>query len=99
MTQPDYAMVTVKLGHEQVDRAQAYTEIKSALGLKAPAMDDSFGAIPMGKGDEYVVLVEEKLAAKMFAEKHPNIIGVFSNPKMEPFNPALKKRANGGPGF
>lgn len=87
-----YAMVTVKLGHPQVDRQQAFDEVKTALGLKYPMIDESYGAIPMGKGDEYVVLIDAKLAQKMLDEKHPNVTGVFANPNMEPFSPPTAKR-------
>ncbi|MEZ0226016.1 MAG: hypothetical protein ACAH83_15790 [Alphaproteobacteria bacterium] len=88
MTPPkpvDYAMVTVKLDKPAMERTQAFQEIKTALCLKTPDIDESYGAIPMGRGDEYVVLIEENLANKMKDDKHPNIIGVFANPKMEPF--------------
>jgi hypothetical protein len=84
----DYAMVTVKLDKPQLsDRNQAFAEIREALALRAPDIDESYGAIPMGKNDEYVVLIEENLAQKMKDSNHPNIIGVFANPKMEPFSP------------
>lgn len=88
MTPPkpvDYAMVTVKLGKPAMERTQAFQEIKAALCLKTPDIDESYGAIPMGRGDEYVVLIEENLANKMKQDNHPNIIGVFANPKLDPF--------------
>lgn len=77
----DYAMVTVKLGHDQVERSQAFAEIKQALALQSPIIDESFGAHPMGPNDQYVVLVDVALAQKMKAENHPNVVGVFVSPK------------------
>lgn len=94
MTPIDYAMVTVKLGKPAMERKQAFAEIKKALQLESPAIDESYGAIPMGQKDQYVVLIDKPVAEKMKGENHPNIVGVFSNPKMEPFQGSPKRRRN-----
>lgn len=91
----EYAIVTVKLGREPLEPKQAFQEIKSALCLHQPDIDESYGAVPLGRGDEYVVLIEQNLAQKMKDDRHPNIVGVFANPKLEPFSPSGPK----GPGW
>lgn len=92
MTPIDYAMVTVKLDKPAMERQAAFNEIKEKLKLKSPEIDENYGAIPMGANDEYVVLIDKPVAEKMKNEKHPNIIGVFSNPKMEPFGGEKPRR-------
>ena len=94
MTPRDYAMVTVKLGKPAMERKEAFNEIKQKLNLKAPAIDEDYGAIPMGAKDEYVVLIDKPVAEKMKEDKHPNVVGVFSNPKMDTFAGKKPRRKN-----
>ncbi len=89
MTPPkpmEFAMVTVRLDKPETDRQKAFQEIRSLLNIGGPELDNNFGAIPNGgKDSEYVVLVEENLAHRLQAEKHPHVTGVFANPKLDTF--------------
>jgi hypothetical protein len=78
----DYAIVTVKLDNPSVERAAAFEEIKHVLKLSHPVIDEEYGAIPLQGG--YVVLIDHAVAQKMKDENHPNILGVFSNPRLGP---------------
>jgi len=85
LTPSDYAMVTVRLNKPGMEGAAAFEEIKDALCLSAPDIDEKYGAIPLGRGDEYVVMIEKNLARHLKNEEHPNVIGVFANPAIGGF--------------
>lgn len=93
---PDYAMVTVRLTEEdqKLSKQEQFAAIKGRLNIPAPDMDQNY-FIPLPevkkgrvqKAKEAVVLIETSVALKLKADKHPSIIGVFSNPKIDPAAP------------
>ncbi|MBI1215224.1 MAG: hypothetical protein GC185_05315 [Alphaproteobacteria bacterium] len=92
----DYAMVTVKLDQPAMKAPAAFQAIKEALALSAPDIDEKYGAVPLGMGDEYVVMIEKNLAQHLKNENHPNIIGVFSNPGIGSFGATELKKDSAG---
>jgi hypothetical protein len=84
---PRYAIVTVsRPDPSKPVTADTYQEIKAALGLESPKIDDVYGAIPASKSapniakdhpGAYFVLIKPDEAQRLLEEKHPNVIGIF----------------------
>jgi hypothetical protein len=81
-----YGLLTVSLINPPASLDEAYKEIKKALGLSDPQIDDDLGAVPnftnvpieklKAPGTEcFVVGVESKTLQHLVKHKHPNIVG------------------------
>jgi hypothetical protein len=80
-----YGLLTVKLANPPADPAAQYTEIKKALGLSDPVIDDSLGVVPshvpytqefLAPGEKlFVVGVESKTLWDLTKSGHPNVVG------------------------
>jgi hypothetical protein len=85
---PLYCIATVRRTDDSkpaTDR-EAYDEIKAAIGLASPKIDDLYGAVPtataaphMGGDYEksYLVLIKIEEAQRLLKQKHPNVQGIF----------------------
>jgi hypothetical protein len=89
-------MVTVKLNQPAMEAPKAFQAIKEALALRAPDIDEKYGAIPLGRGDEYVVMIEKNLAEHLKREDHPNVTGVFFGGRIDGFDDKKQPRSHGG---
>lgn len=94
----DYAMVTVRLD-TPADARKAFQDIKELLALRSPDIDEKYGAVPLGQGGEYVVMIEKNLALHLKNDNHPNIVGVFSNPSSAPAQHGQARRHDGFAGY
>ncbi len=81
-----YGLLTVKLSNPPVSPEETYAEIKKALGLSNPQIDDDFGVVShwttgsidkmKAPGEEfYVVGVETKALQTLIENRHPNVVG------------------------
>lgn len=80
-----YGLLTVKLTNPPADPAEQYKEIKKALGLSDPQIDDDLGVVPnhipftqdrLAPGEKlFIIGVESKTLWKLVEDKHPNVEG------------------------
>jgi hypothetical protein len=75
-------MVTLRLEPEQA----TLPEVRRLLGLASDEVDPGFGVVNISPAEHlYTILVEEPAATRVAGA--PQVEGVFSNPKIEPFGP------------
>ena len=75
-------MVTLRL-----DPAHATIEdVQAKYSLAQNEVDATFGVVNVSPEQNlYAILVDERVASRI--EGEPDVIGTFSNPKIEPFGP------------
>jgi hypothetical protein len=75
-------MVTLRLDPGQA----SLPEVRRLLGLAADEVDPGFGVVNISPAEHlYTILVDEAAAARV--GDAPQVEGVFSNPRIEPFGP------------
>ena len=83
-------MVTLRLEPEQA----TLPEVLRLLDLAPEEVDPGFGVVNISPAEHlYTILVEEPAAARVAGA--PQVEGVFSNPRIEPFGPP---EGGNGPG-
>lgn len=81
-----YGLLTVKLQNPPADPVAVYAEIKKALGIDSPLIDDRLGVLPphvtphiaqmKPAGEEYFTVgVESKTLWDLVNSNHPGVLG------------------------
>jgi hypothetical protein len=79
-------MVTLRLDPSKATLA----EIQARYQLRPDQVDAKFGVVCVGPEEHlYTILVDEHVANRI--EGAPDVIGSFSNPKIETFGPPRKR--------
>lgn len=95
-----YGLLTVKLLNPPSDSGEIYKEIKDALGIDSPLIDDRLGVLPQHMspalmrnkpvGEEYFVVgVECKTLWDLVKQKHPSVLGCMHAMGYHGDNPPL----------
>ena len=83
-------MVTLRLDPEQASLDQ----VRELLGLAAEEVDPGFGVVNISPAEHlYTILVEDSAATRV--GDAPQVQGVFSNPRIEPFGPPEEDQSSG----
>ncbi|HET6749119.1 MAG TPA: hypothetical protein VFL71_07645 [Actinomycetes bacterium] len=83
-------MVTMRLAPEQA----TLEEVRRLLGLAAEEVDPAFGVVNISPAEHlYTILVDQDAAARI--ADAPQVEGVFSNPRIEPFGPPEEDQSSG----
>jgi hypothetical protein len=79
-------MVTLRLDPSKATLA----EIRAKYQLRSDQVDPKFGVVSVRPEDHlYAVLVDEQVATRL--EGGEDVVGSFSNPKIETFGPPRKR--------
>lgn len=81
-------MVTLRLDPEQA----SLDEVRRLLGLAPEEVDPRFGVVSPAE-HLYTILVDQEAAARI--ADAPQVEGVFSNPRIEPFGPPEEDQSGG----
>jgi hypothetical protein len=78
-------MVTVKLEPSEA----TLTKVAEKLHVSTDDLDPSFGVVELDREKKlYTVLVDERIATEV--ESAEGVVGIYSNPPIEPFGPPEK---------
>ncbi|HET9558666.1 MAG TPA: hypothetical protein VFS70_16115 [Actinomycetota bacterium] len=80
-------MVTLRLDPEQASLDQ----VRELLGLAADEVDPAFGVVNISPAEHLYTMLVDQEAADRIADA-PQVEGVFSNPRIEPFGPPDEDR-------
>jgi hypothetical protein len=83
-------MVTLRLDPEQA----SLDEVRRLLGLAPEEVDPGFGLVNISPAERlHTILVDQEAAARI--ADAPQVEGVFSNPRIEPFGPPEEDQSSG----
>lgn len=76
-------------------RRPAWRPFKKNFGLGDHEVDPAYVFIPMGK-DSFLTVITRDAAERVQAEKHPDLVGIFSNGAVHAFDPNQGQDKKGG---
>jgi hypothetical protein len=76
-------------------KAPSMAAFQKNFGLGDHEVDHGYTFIPMGK-DTFLTVITRDAADRVQAEKHPDVVGVFSNGRVDAFKKGADQPKNGG---
>ena len=83
-------MVTLRLDPEQA----SLDEVRRLLDLAADEVDPGFGVVNISPAEHLYTILVDPAAATRIGDA-PQVEGVFSNPRIEPFGPPEEDQPSG----